>query len=40
MDTLVSCGFLVGAHPEYLHRSEAEEELQAVVYLDPQVAIL
>jgi hypothetical protein len=28
-DNLVACGFLVGAHPGYLRRDEAEEELKA-----------
>jgi hypothetical protein len=35
METLVPCGFLVGAHPGYPRRNEAEEELQASLGLDP-----
>jgi len=34
-ETLVPCGFLVGAHPGYLRRNEAEEELHASLGLDP-----
>jgi hypothetical protein len=31
--TLVACGFLVGAHPGYLRRDEAEKELRASLQL-------
>jgi hypothetical protein len=34
MDTLVVCGFLVGAHPGHLRRDEAEEELHGSRGLD------
>jgi hypothetical protein len=34
-DTLVPCGFLVGAHPGHFRRNEAEEELLASLGLDP-----
>lgn len=34
METLVVCGFLVGAHPGYLHRDKAEEELRVSLGLD------
>jgi hypothetical protein len=34
-ETLVPCGFLVGAHPGYLRRNEADEELHASLGLDP-----
>jgi hypothetical protein len=33
-DTLVACGFLVGAHPGYLCREEAEEEIRGSLGLD------
>jgi hypothetical protein len=34
-DTLVPCGFLVGAHPGHFRRNEAEEEFSASLGLDP-----
>ena len=34
-DTLVPCGFFVGAHPGHFRRNEAEEELLASLSLDP-----
>jgi hypothetical protein len=34
-DTLVACGFLVGAHPGFMRRDEAEEELQASLDIEP-----
>jgi len=34
-DTLVPCGFFVGAHPGHFRRNEAEEELLASLGLDP-----
>jgi hypothetical protein len=34
-ETLVPCGFFVRAHPGYLRRDEAEEELHASLGLDP-----
>lgn len=34
-ETLVPCGFLVGAHPGHFRRLEAEEELHASLGLDP-----
>jgi len=34
-DTLVACGFLVGAHPGHTHREEAEEEIHGSLGLDP-----
>jgi hypothetical protein len=34
-ETLVPCGFLVGAHPGHFRRKEAEEELLASLGLDP-----
>jgi len=33
-ETLVPCGFLVSAHPGYIRRNEAEEELHASLGLD------
>jgi hypothetical protein len=33
-DTLVACGFLVGAHPGFLQRDEAEEELRVSLDLE------
>jgi hypothetical protein len=33
---LVSCGFLVGAHPGHLRRDEAEEELRMSLDADPE----
>jgi hypothetical protein len=35
-DTLVACGFLVGAHPGHLRRDEAEQELQASLQTTPE----
>jgi hypothetical protein len=34
-DNLVPCGFLFGAHPSYLRRDEAEQELQACLNITP-----
>jgi hypothetical protein len=34
-ETLVPCGFLVGAHPGHFRRKEAEEEILASLGLDP-----
>ncbi len=34
-DTLVACGFLVGAHPGHLRRDEAEVELRVSLDADP-----
>ncbi len=34
-DTLVACGFLVGAHPGFLRRDEAEEELKVSLDIEP-----
>jgi len=34
-ETLVPCGFLVGAHPGHFRRDEAEEELHASLGLEP-----
>lgn len=33
-DTLVACGFFLGAHPGHLHWDEAEQELQEWLQLD------
>lgn len=33
-DTLVACGFLVGAHPGHLHCDEAERELRTSLQLE------
>jgi len=35
-DTLVACGFLVGAHPGHVRREEAEEEIRGSLGLDPE----
>jgi archaellum component FlaC len=35
-DTLVACGFLVGAHPGHLRRDEAEEEFRASLEIDSE----
>jgi hypothetical protein len=35
-DTLVACGFLVGAHPGFLRRDEAEEELRVSLDLEKE----
>jgi hypothetical protein len=35
-DTLVACGFLVGAHPGHIRREEAEEEIRGSLGLDPE----
>jgi hypothetical protein len=35
-DTLVPCGFLVGAHPGFLRRNEAKEELRGSLSIDPE----
>jgi hypothetical protein len=34
-DTLVACGFLVGAHPGFMRRDEAEEELKVSLDIEP-----
>jgi len=36
MDTLVACGFMVGAHPGFLSRNKAEEELCGSLSLDDE----
>jgi hypothetical protein len=34
IDTLIPCGFLVGARPQFLRRDEAEEELSGSLAMD------
>lgn len=36
VDTLVPCGFLVGAHPSYLHCDEAKKEFVVRLGLEDQ----